>query len=90
MNEFFNALKNKRARKEFLKSVVIGLVATVLDFLVMAVILYIEGHNEFTGFLSVFTGSTVSGEPHVTPTSIYLTANMLGFLVSVVFNYVMC
>ena len=90
MNEFFNALKNKRARKEFLKSVVIGLVATVLDFLVMAVILYIGGHNEFTGFLSVFTGSTVSGEPHVTPTSIYLTANMLGFLVSVVFNYVMC
>lgn len=89
MNEFFNALKNKRARKELIKSMIVGTTATVLDFLVTAVILFIEGHNHFTNFFSVFTGATVDGLPHVTPTSIYLTAIVLSFLVSFLFNYIM-
>ena len=33
MNEFFNALKNKRARKEYIKSMIVGTTATILDFL---------------------------------------------------------
>lgn len=90
MNEFLHAMKGKRARKEFFKSVIIGLVGGVLDFLVTAVILYLEGRGEYTGFWSIVTGATVSGSPHKTPISIYLTANMLGFAVSVVFNYVTC
>lgn len=90
MNEFFNALKNKKARKEFIKSVIIGWIGTGLDFLIMAVILYLEGHEYYPNFFAVFTGQTLSGKPHVTPTSIYLLANMMGFLISFAFNYIMC
>ncbi len=90
MNEFFNALKNKRARKEFIKSVIIGFVGGAIDFLVVAVVLYIEGHEYYPNFFSVFLGTTISGEPHNPPTSIYLLANILGFVISFVFNYVMC
>lgn len=64
MNEFFHALKNKRARREFLKSVVIGAVGGLLDFMIVAVILYAEGHKYYENFFSVFLGNTISGEPH--------------------------
>ena len=90
MNEFFHALKNKRARREFLKSVVIGAVGGLLDFMIVAVILYAEGHKYYENFFSVFHGNTISCEPHKPPSSTYLTANLLGFIVSFVFNYVMC
>lgn len=90
MNEFFKALKNRRARHEFLKSVAIGIIAGALDFFIMAVIIYIEGRGTFKGFSSVFTGETVDGLPHLTPISVYLTANMLGFIASLTFNYAMC
>ena len=90
MNEFLNAMKNKRARKEFLKSLLIGIIGGVIDFLVTAVIVYIEGRKVYTGFLSVLTGATIDGLPHRTPISIYLTANIIGFSISVTFNYITC
>lgn len=85
----FDFLKDKRARKEWLLSIAVGTASTLIDFLVTAVIIYAEGHADFRGFFAVFSGATVTGVPHVTPTSVYLTAIVLGFLCSLFFNYVM-
>lgn len=89
MNAFFTALKNKRARKEYIKSIIVGWSATALDFIITAVIMYIEGRESFGNFFNVFSGKTLTGIPHVTPTSIYMTATILGFCVSFAFNYVL-
>ena len=88
MKEFFHALKNKRARREYIKSIIVGLCSTAIDFLSTALILYAECHDSYGGFFNVFTGATVDGfEP---PISIYITATVVGAVLSVVFNYVMC
>ncbi len=87
MKEFFRALKNKRARREYVKSVAVGIFSTLLDFIVTALILYMAGHEYYDGFLGVFTGKTMI--PYSPPTSIYLTATVLSFIVSILFNYIM-
>ena len=89
MSEFFKALKNKRARREYIKSMLVGAAATLLDFLVTALILYMAGHEHYAGFLGVFSGKTVGGT-YVPPMSIYITATVLSFVVSVLFTYIMC
>ncbi len=90
MNEFFNALKNKRARKEYLKSMLVGILSTALDFLVQAVIMYMAGHDKYLNFFSVFSGKTVDGLPYTLPLSLYLTSIVVSFTVSILFNYLMC
>lgn len=85
----FDFLRDKRTRKEWLLSMAVGTASTVIDFLVTAAVLYAEGHAYYDGFFAVFSGKTVTGAPHITPTSVYLTSIVLGFLFSFLFNYVM-
>lgn len=85
MSEFLTAMKNKRARREYLKSMLVGVFSTAIDFLLTAVILYMAGHEHYRGFGGVFTGASTYSPPK----SIYLTATVLGFIVSILFNYVM-
>lgn len=87
MNEFFTALKNKRARREYLKSMLVGLASTLIDFLITALILYLAGHEHYNSFWGVFTGSVKDG--YHTPDSIYITSVVLSFTVSILFNYIM-
>ncbi len=88
MNEFFHALKNKRARREYLKSIAVGMLSTLIDFIITALILYLAGHEHYAGFSGVFTGKTVGGS-YSPPMSIYITATVLSFIVSILFNYIM-
>lgn len=89
MNEFINALKNKRARKEYLKSMFVGILATVLDFLITAIFLYVTCKEHYQNFLTVFTGASVGGEAYSPPISVYFTALVISFIVSILFNYLM-
>lgn len=89
MLEFFRALKNKRARREYAKSILVGLLSTLIDFLITAAILYLAGHKYYDGFMGVFTGKIKPGAEYSTPMSVYLTATVLSFVVSVLFNYIM-
>ena len=90
MKEFFRALKNKRVRREYLKSIAVGIVSTALDFLITAVILYLAGRSEYDGFIGVITGKLKPNSTYVLPVSIYLIATVLSFVISVLFNYIMC
>ncbi len=89
MKEFFRALKSKRIRREYLKSIAVGIISTVIDFIITALILYMAGHEYYSGFLGVFTGATKSGAPYSPPMSIYITSIVLSFIVSILFNYIM-
>ncbi len=88
MNEFFRALKNKRARREYIKSILVGLASTLIDFLITALILYMAGHEHYAGFAGVFTGK-VRGAAYTPPISIYITATAVSFVLSILFNYIM-
>ncbi len=89
MKEFFQALKSKRVRREYAKSIVVGMASTVLDVLITALILYMAGHEYYAGFFGVFTGKLKAGVTYSTPMSIYVTATVLSFIVSILFNYIM-
>lgn len=90
MIEFFKALKSKRVRREYFKSIAVGIVSTAIDFFITALILYIACHEFYDGFVGVFTGATISGNPYSPPISIYLTSIVVSFIISIIFNYVMC
>ncbi|MCI8412861.1 MAG: hypothetical protein HFE47_02030 [Clostridia bacterium] len=89
MKTFFKAMKSKRVRREFLKSVAVGLASTLIDFLITALILYMAGHEHYSGFSGVFTGKTVDGLSYSPPTSVYITSIVLSFVISILFNYIM-
>ncbi len=89
MKEFFKALKNKRVRREYLKSILVGIASTLIDFILTALILYMAGHEHYDGFIGVFTGKTVTGIPYSPPMSVYVTSLVLSFIVSILFNYIM-
>lgn len=90
MKEFFQALKSKRVRREYAKSILVGIISTLLDFLITALILYMAGHEYYDGFIGVWTGKLKAGiEKYTTPMSIYITATVLSFIVSILFNYIM-
>lgn len=87
MNNFFTALKNKRARKEFAKSTVVGWVAVALDFFMQALVLYIAASNMYPDFFSVFTGNTLDG--YIEPSSIYMLSVLISFIFSISVNYLL-
>lgn len=89
MKEFFAALKSKRVRREYLKSIAVGIASTVIDFIITALILYMAGHEYYDGFFGVFSGKLKAGAAYATPISIYITATVLSFIVSILFNYIM-
>lgn len=89
MKEFFRAMKNKKVRREYAKSIVVGMFSTLIDFVITALILYMAGHEYYSGFLGVFTGKTISGVPYSPPMSIYITATVMSFIISILFNYIM-
>lgn len=86
----FTALKNKRARVELLKSMAVGIVSTILDFFVMALILYIAASDIYANVIDVFLSKTISGLPYSPPISIYMTSIVISFTISFTFNYIMC
>ena len=85
----FEAFKNKQTTLEALKSIAVGLASSAVDFLFTAIFLYAYGHEHYNGFWGVFTGSTVSGVPYDPPTSVYITATVIGFIISVLLNYIL-
>lgn len=87
--ELFNVFKNKQTTLELLKSIGVGLLSNAVDFLLTAVFLYAYGHEYYDGFLGVFTGATISGEPFDPTFSVYIIATVIGFTIAVLVNYVL-
>ena len=69
---------------EIIRFCIVGGIATVVDFLVMGVVLYIFDPSLYPNFFNVFIGG--KGDPS-------LTANMVGtgcgFIVGLIFNYIL-
>ncbi len=86
--DLFSVFKNKQTTIEFFKSIAVGLISNALDFLLTALFLYAYGHDEYDGFIGVFTGATVSNT-YTPPTSVYLTATVIGFISAVLLNYLL-
>lgn len=79
--------KNKQTALEFLKSIAVGLFSNAVDFLLTALFLYAYGHEYYNGFIGVFTGSTLEGVTYHPPSSIYITATVIGFISAILLNY---
>ncbi len=86
---FFSELKDKKTLLELLKSMAVGLFCNAIDFLLSAAFIYAYGHEIYDGFWGVFTGATVTGVPYDVPSSIYITANAIGFVTAVLLNYIL-
>lgn len=87
MNSFFTALKHKRARREFIKSNIVGIIAVGADFLTQAIVLYLAASDMYPSFFSVFTGQTLDG--YTERLSIYLASIIISFIVSGSINYLL-
>ena len=68
---------------EIFKFLIVGGGATVVDFFVMSVTLYLFAPHNYNGFLSVFFGS-----PYTPTTLATVTGTALGFVFGLVFNYI--
>ena len=84
MKNIFSMFKDKHAVIEFLKSMAVVFFLNAVDFLLTALFLYAYGHEHYDGFLQLFTGGGY--EP---PTSIYITANVIGFVCAILVNYLL-
>lgn len=74
---------------EFLKSIACGIFSNTLDFILTAVIIYAAGHEHYPNFFAAFTGQTIDNIAYSPPSSIYLSATVLGFVVAVIVNYIL-
>ena len=79
----------KQTTIEFLKSVAVGLASSAVDFLLTAVFLYAYEHQHYDGFFGVFSGATVNGSPYSPPFSVYITATVIGYISSILVNYIL-
>lgn len=87
--KIFESFKNKQTTIEFFKSIAVGLASNAIDFLLTAIFLYAYGHNYYSGFWGVFSGKTLGNIIYSPPTSIYITATVIGFVSAVTLNYVL-
>ncbi len=68
---------------EIFKFLLVGGGATVVDFVVMSITLYMFAPDKYDGFFTVFYGSGY------TPTTIAtVTGTALGFILGLIFNYI--
>lgn len=81
--------KDKAAKFEFLRSVACGLSSSAVDFLLTAIIIYVSGHEHYANFWGAFTGIAANGSVYTPPTSMYIIATTIGFIVSVSLNYIL-
>lgn len=67
---------------EIIRFLIIGGIATIIDFVVMGVVLYIFEPSAYSGFLDVYIGAV---EPSTAAT---IVGTGVGFVMGLVFNYV--
>lgn len=65
---------------------IVGIFSTAVDFLIMALILYADGKEDYGSLWNVIAHSAM----HKTPVSIYLTANFCGIIAGIAVNYILC
>ena len=70
--------------KEIIRFVFVGGIATIIDFVVMSLFIYIVNSGSFDNFLQVF----ISGK-QLSPTWVVVIGTGLGFVVSLLFNYLL-
>ena len=70
--------------KEIFRFLITGCIATAIDFFVMSMFIYLTSHSLFNGFIDVF----LHGK-QIAPTYIVIIATGLGFVISLIFNYIL-
>lgn len=81
---WYDGFKQKHGRlAEIVRFVIVGGIATVIDYFVMGVILYIFDPSLYPNFFNVFYGG---GEPKTIAT---VVGTGTGFVVSLIFNYLL-
>ncbi|MCL2370972.1 MAG: GtrA family protein [Firmicutes bacterium] len=84
MKDLFKALQRKKARREYLKSMLAGILSTVVDFFLTAVFLYFFYHTDYS---NLFVVPFSSFEP---ATSVFIVSTMIAWIAGFVLNYVLC
>jgi len=84
MKNTFKAFKNKRARREYIKSLVVGAGTNALDLVLTAVFLYFFYHRYYGNILTVPFSSF---EPAI---SIFVVSTIIGWTAAFLLNYVLC
>ena len=74
----------KDKTKEIFRFLITGGFATIIDFFIMSMFIYITCNSLFPNFIDVF----LHGK-QLAPTYIVVIATGLGFLISLVFNYIL-
>ncbi len=81
---WYKSFESKHKRFcEIVRFVIVGGIATVIDYFVMGLVLYIFDPSLYPNFFNVFYGG---GEPKVIAT---VVGTGLGFLISLIFNYLL-
>lgn len=74
----------KQNTKEIFRFLVTGCIATLIDFVVMSMFIYLTSSFLFNSFLDVF----LHGK-QLAPTYIVVIGTGLGFVISLIFNYIL-
>jgi len=74
----------KEKTKEIIRFLITGGTATLIDFFVMSMFIFITYNNLFDSFVDVF----LHGK-QIAPTFIVVIGTGLGFIVSLIFNYIL-
>jgi len=85
MKDLFKALQRKKARREYLKSMLAGILSTVVDFFLTAVFLYFFYHNYYDNFFLI----PISSAEHVA-ISVFIVSTMIAWIAGFILNYALC
>jgi len=84
MKDLFKALQRKKARREYLKSMLAGVLSTVVDFFLTAVFLYFFYSDYYDNFFLIPLSSF---EPAI---GVFVVSTMIAWIAGFVLNYVLC
>jgi len=85
MKDFFGALKYKRARREYIKSLIVGALTNLLDIVLTAIILYFFYSAYYSNlFVVPFTANDSLA------TSIFVFSTIIGWTAAFALNYFLC
>ena len=84
LKKLLNTITQKKLIGEILRFIIVGGVATVIDFSVMAFVLFLFAPENYTCFWSIFLGGTKK-----TSTLAALVSTGVGFLIGLVANYIL-